>query len=74
MSNNPTATLVRPASVRFCLAHSPKNKTLICTRIDKHDGHCCDEIERKAWDTRGKTMVCVRNDYDHSAEKGLITS
>lgn len=72
MSNNPTATLERRIAVAFCLARCPKDNTLICTRIDNHDGHCCDEIAEKAWDTRGKMKACIRNAYDHSAEKGLV--
>jgi hypothetical protein len=72
MSNNPSITLTAPAStgVPFCLAVNPKLADLICTRIDGHPGHCCDEIVGESWDARGKSASCDR-DHDHSAEKGL---
>lgn len=71
MSNNPTATLAPKTSIQFCLAVNAKDKNLVCTRIDHHDGHCCDEVARKGWADSGKTHVC-KQDYDHSAEKGLL--
>jgi hypothetical protein len=73
MSNNPSATLARPATagVPFCLAAHPELDDRICTRIDDHTGHCCDEIMGESWDARGKPVTCDR-DLDHSAEKGLV--
>lgn len=72
MSSNPTATLARPKpKVDFCLAVSKKNPELICTRIDNHRGHCCDEISRKAWTDRGEPHECTKG-YNHSKEKGLV--
>jgi hypothetical protein len=71
MSNNPSPTLTRPI-VDFCLAKKERaGKTLICTRIDNHEGHCCDEVERQAWTDRGAVFACKGDGYDHSAEKGL---
>jgi hypothetical protein len=67
MSDNPTATLARPR-LHFCLAHHPNSTELICTRLDQHPAHCCDEIAEEAWDQRGRTVDC---DHDHSEEKGL---
>jgi hypothetical protein len=74
MSNNPSSTLTRPRpSIEFCLdtQFDDAGETLICTRLNDHTGHCCDEIRRKAWIDRGALFVCKRDDYDHSAEKGL---
>jgi hypothetical protein len=75
MSNNPSSTLTKPI-VDFCLArHERKCGTetlvLICTRVDNHEGHCCDEVLREAWTDRGAVFVCKGDGYDHSAEKGL---
>lgn len=75
MSISPT-TLTRRTGIMFCLAGHPRaNKDpelaeLICTRIDQHLTHCCDEVARKAWNARGKPTGCVKA-HDHSAEKGL---
>jgi hypothetical protein len=73
MSNNPSPTLDRPARTRiaFCLASRPDgDEMLVCTRIDDHEGHCCDEVAGKAWVERG-WFDCRAHGYDHSAEKGL---
>lgn len=69
MSNNPTATLARPA-IAFCLARKPKTTDLICTRIDNHLGHCCDETAGEAWTDRGAAHECGQG-HDHRAEKNL---
>lgn len=69
MSNNPGTMLARPR-LKFCLAAHPKNSDLICTRIDQHRGHCCDEITAESWDSRAAAVAC-RADHDHSKEKGL---
>lgn len=73
MSNNPSATLARPrTSVKFCLAAEIIEGDLaICTRIETHTGHCCDEVRGVAWTNRGVVFVCKGSGYDHSAEKGL---
>jgi len=69
MSNNPSSTLTRPI-VDFCLNRLERDgETLICTRVDKHAGHCCDEIAGQSWTDRGAVFVCKGR--DHSAEKGL---
>lgn len=71
MSDNPNTTLARTKSkIDFCLAVNPKNNDLICTRINHHKGHCCDEITGAAWTDRGQPYKCPRN-HDHSKEKGL---
>jgi hypothetical protein len=71
MSNNPNSTLTRPI-VDFCLNRRERDgEILICTRIDNHPGHCCDEIAGKSWTDRGAAFVCKGDGYDHSAEKGL---
>ena len=85
MSNNPTATLTRPAGLKLCLA---KRKVIprveqelrergldsrdvpICTRIDDHNGHCCDEVIGHSWNNRNR-MVSCRQAYDHRDEKNL---
>lgn len=69
MSSNPTATLARPA-LQLCLSSPPRDPDLICTRLDDHDGHCCDEVVGAAWAARGQRVSC-REQHDHSAEKGL---
>lgn len=72
MSNNPSATLLplRRTGVSFCLSRHPKDSDLICTRINNHKGHCCDEISGASWDTRGRVANCAAK-HDHSKEKGL---
>lgn len=71
MSNgNPTATLTR-RRIAFCLASFPKDADIICTRVDDHNGHCCDEVTAIAWDSNGKPCPCRLN-HNHSAEKGLV--
>ncbi len=69
MSNSPSSTLTRPR-LDFCLAARPGDAEQVCTRLDQHKGHCCDEITGESWDARGKTAVCD-HDHDHSDEKGL---
>lgn len=72
MSDNPTATLAEPKSrIDFCLAINPKHSDLICTRINNHRGHCCDEISGAAWTDRGQPHRCPKG-HDHSKEKGLV--
>lgn len=74
MSNNPTATLNRPLTkpkINFCLAINPKNSDWVCTRIDKHGGHCCDETAGESWNDRGQSFQCGR-EHNHSKEKGLV--
>lgn len=70
MSNNPSSTLTRPrTSVKFCLATlEQQDEVLICTRVDDHPGHCCDEVLGKAWTDRGANFVCKS---DHGPEKGF---
>jgi hypothetical protein len=69
----PVVTPPRPASsIAFCLAQYPQDADVICTRLENHDGHCCDEVTRQAWDSRGKAKICIAADYDHSKEKGLV--
>lgn len=72
MSNNPSPTLTRPRpSVEFCLARIERNgETLICTRVNNHTGHCCDETAGEAWTDRGAPFDC-KDGSDHSVEKGL---
>ncbi len=72
MGNNPSSTLTRPrTSVDFCLATRQDDEgTLICTRVNNHPGHCCDEIAGKAWTDRGANFTC-KDDYDHGPEKGF---
>lgn len=72
MSNNPTAILVRPVGLEFCLARRPKSdEDLTCTRLNNHRGHCCDEVVGVAWDARGLVVVCPAG-HNHSKEKGLV--
>lgn len=73
MIDNPTVTLPRRTrvAITFCLAEHPKTAGLICTRIDDHNGHCCDEIAGESWSSRRQSVNC-RQHYDHSAEKGLV--
>jgi hypothetical protein len=77
VSNNPTCTLIRSFAtvakqVVFCLAVRVRRneETLICTRVNLHIGHCCDEITGKAWSDHGLLAACPQK-YDHSKEKGL---
>lgn len=75
MSNNPNATLARP-QIQFCLATrslttSDGDIDVICTRIDDHPAHCCDEIAGLAWNAhRNKPIACPQH-YGHDEEKGL---
>lgn len=74
MSNNPTSTTLTRTRIQiaFCLFLRVRadEETLICTRINTHPGHCCDEITGQAWNDRGRLVGCI-NGHDHSAEKGL---
>lgn len=72
MNGNPSPTIVK--AIDFCLAtHVRDGETLICTRINDHEGHCCDEIAGEAWTDRGVVYLCTHG-YDHSDEKGLNRS
>lgn len=78
MSNNPSTTLAPPTvnlstSVPFCLAQHPKKPGYICTRLNDHGAHCCDEILGESWDARGNDTNCLSN-HDHCQEKGLVRS
>lgn len=75
MSTNPTAVLPRRTrvAVQFCLNNHPRNGDLICTRLNNHKGHCCDEIAGESWDDRGRPANCVQK-HDHSKEKGLVAA
>lgn len=72
MSNNPTCTLIRPVRVALCLAGHPERPDLICSRINDHTGHCCDEQARVAWCGRRLEVPCRRWGYDHSKEKEAL--
>lgn len=75
MSNSsPTATLTRKPSLTFCLNRHHRHRDWICTRLESHGGHCCDEVAGQAWDAGGRPMKCARAGHDHSAEKGLVTA
>jgi hypothetical protein len=71
MSNNPSSTLTRPKLVvDFCLSrHERDGETLICTRVNTHPGHCCDEVMGGSWTDRGAKYVCRKS---HSAEKSQV--
>jgi hypothetical protein len=71
VNSNPAVLYRRTRPViRFCLATRPKNDELICTRVDDHYGHCCDEVAGASWDYRGRDANCAAG-HDHSEEKGL---
>jgi hypothetical protein len=67
----------RPA-IDLCLERhpSPKKRRLlrvVCTRIEYHKGHHCDETAGISWYGNRRPMIYVCN-YDHSKEKGLVNA
>lgn len=81
MSNNPSTMFRRTRRViTFCLATrdlpgetGADTMAYVCTRINDHNGHCCDEVRRVAWVGHGRAYVCTEG-YIHDDEKGLERS